>query len=108
MRLNLLSIFVILLLFSSCVYAECGDGLCNYEEFGKCVEDCGICGDNICKGLDPSLCRTDCLEELCGDNVCESIEYYSCHEDCGSCGDGICLYKFDENLICFEDCGSKK
>jgi len=89
--------------------AVCGNGICEdtqLETPDNCPEDCTICGDAVCEGLeDKDSCPDDCV--ICGDGYCDPEEYSptdcSCVVDCIVCGDGICDTAHEEE--CPEDCG---
>jgi hypothetical protein len=94
----------------SCGQCVCGNDLCEEtEDWLGCPEDCGFCGDGICKageelavGADSMVCLKDC-HPLCGDEVCEDGESnQSCPYDCPECGDGICSP--GEDAGCFFEC----
>jgi len=42
----------------------CGDGSCDVgEDFNNCCQDCGWCGDGVCRGAageDAGSCASDC------------------------------------------------
>lgn len=92
--------------------AVCGNGICETDKLenpSNCPEDCTVCGDGVCEGLeDKENCPDDCI--ICGDGECDDAEYWpggcSCVEDCIICGDGICDGAHGENsTVCPEDCG---
>ena len=91
--------------FKDCNY-YCGDGKCDYdygqydyyklteglytttkETYWSCPQDCGYCGDGICRnGKNKGDCPQDCAKDsVCGNDICEINETpESCLNDCGS------------------------
>ncbi len=68
----------------SVVPATCGDGACDFAEWGICPEDCPICGDGACSDGEEVSCDLDC--SVCGDGVCTDNEFaYGCASDCFTC-----------------------
>lgn len=101
----------------NCDEAKCGDDVCQKqcgENQTNCKEDCCLCGDGVCNGLDyqcgetSASCPADCAS--CGDGICNE-GWQDCALDCcGACGDGVCkggeCPDAENPQACPEDCGA--